>query len=1691
VLKPEIAAKRLEPWKIAAPEAQFVAELASLPPELREIGNFLLHRGPEGTGRRAESWEETRAWEVKMATALDALPAPDRLQLLRIFFPHLAEHVEAGWHLLRQFPFQSGYAVRPFRAPRLPAESLDRRVQWLQSLVGTACYFRGDVMTAAWLAAWAPYLREHRGDPVDEGRLLAAIIEQGGPTADEVFDILCQSARNEHEIGGMGRHVTSALLMASRPEGWALIEKMLLAAQRQEGLRQTILETVHETHPQAFRRMLGVIVDNNLVRFSAVTRALNGWTGLEWDALAPKSASAALAKLAALLESDTACEAALGGTDPQSAFLALWTIAFDDVQMSVPAASRLLEHRQVEMRYVAVRHLVRTGVNDASKSLLRALSDDDLRVALTALEGNPQADDSAANEQPDHHALVFEAVERLMLRLPERPVQLAPLVWPGTGRKAERGEVAERLTWYLGSLPPTRLISHLPLMRGYVRRRVIDDLAAQKQWDPATRNAFIDFAGDTSADARQAALSALAKAPLEPGESRRLEEYLTRKVADLRRGILVVLLGQSDGDALASAERLMASKDGNQRLAGIELLRQLAEADRQRKACRERVDAYQSARKKLTPEEATQIDAIRESDRRPVSITDGLGLLNPAGRAPVVQPQTRAFALATPAALAALAALDRLVHEHREMPIRIKDYEGERDELLGNVGWRFPSPDCRKPPAEEAARLPLAEVWESWHAQRPAAERDGDELELLRAAVWLAFAGAWDIDEWQTWVRKRADRAPIDQLLGGDRLPLELQYREVVAEILSWLRFLHPPAGAADWFLNGIETSFTLVPPPDMEPLKKPAASNPNRYAMSGSDDDWRNQPGFSLLIDGIDNLTPPGQFPRNPEQKLRLWNLHRWRNEPFSGARRHPWSWEALRDAYRLHSPDGPRRDDMLADLIGPRISDEFEQASFGALSRLSARVVEPDDWQLLQECPEVHEMVCACRERILEIELERGETPTPATQAAWSLVALWGTATLIRILTALGKTPFTVRKETDIGRAATLTQLARITYPLPEETPATFAAAMRAATRAGQFPEERILQLTFLAPQWARFIEGALGWDGYREGMYWFLAHMRYVYGIDERLEETHPGGENTPPSSTDNSESCPRQSTWARLIAERTPLSDEDRQSGAVDVGWFQRTYAQLTPKRWLALAEAAKFAANANQARHAQFIADVLLGKASRRELLAGVRKKRLKDHVRMLGLLPLAEGKKRAADLAERYAVLQEYRRYARTLSSLTKPEALRAIEIGMKNLAATAGFPDPLRLEWEQEARTVRDLAKGSIGARKDGVTVTLALDENAQPQLTIVRAGKPLKSVPPAVKKDKKVTAILERVGELRQQVARMRWSLESAMCRGDTFTGAELAQLAGHALLAPLLGRLVLVGKGLMGYPQRGGKALRNHAGRLKTIKKSDVLRIAHPSDFLESGQWDKWQHECFRAERMQPFKQVFRELYVVTKQEKTDGAASRRYAGQQVNPQQAYALWGQRGWHTQDGVFKTFFDEKMTVSVSFNYGYTTPLAVEGLTFDTIDFYDRDREKAVPAANVPPRIFSEVMRDIDLVVSVAHAGGVDPEASASTVEMRAALLRETAALLGLKNVRLKPPHVLIDGELANYSMHLGSATVHRLPGGAVCLVPVHSQHRGRLFLPFADDDPKTAEVVSKAILLARDHEIQDPTILEQLQQR
>lgn len=220
-------------------------------------------------------------------------------------------------------------------------------------------------------------------------------------------------------------------------------------------------------------------------------------------------------------------------------------------------------------------------------------------------------------------------------------------------------------------------------------------------------------------------------------------------------------------------------------------------------------------------------------------------------------------------------------------------------------------------------------------------------------------------------------------------------------------------------------------------------------------------------------------------------------------------------------------------------------------------------------------------------------------------------------------------------------------------------------------------MLQLAFLAPQWLPHVEHAVGWEGLREGVWWFLAPIPGGRkGVGDDLEE-HDFFEDEDEEGQQQGSVDP----WHQLIQERTALTPQERADGAVDPGWFQRVHPVLGKKRWQELAEAAKYGCSGQGHKKAALLAEVLLGRARKNELIAGIRQRQLRDSVRLLGLLPLPEGDKREKDLMLRYKVIQEYRRYARGLSPMSRESAVRAGDIGLENLARTTGYADPIRLD--------------------------------------------------------------------------------------------------------------------------------------------------------------------------------------------------------------------------------------------------------------------------------------------------------------------------------------------------------------------------------------------------------------------------
>jgi hypothetical protein len=944
----------------------------------------------------------------------------------------------------------------------------------------------------------------------------------------------------------------------------------------------------------------------------------------------------------------------------------------------------------------------------------------------------------------------------------------------------------------------------------------------------------------------------------------------------------------------------------------------------------------------------------------------------------------------------------------------------------------------------------LAELFLATFAARPAGLRAGahDGLDALYAHVAAEAATRASRehyycppDDWMT--------AAAAAVVGLEDVTLDQPL--LVRHVTGWLLLEHADTAVVDAALDGLEATLAAIPADVL-------AAKPVQDHYGGGfyvwREDWRGQLVRLVWLTVLDGLLAarPGAF--SAEQLGRWLALMRWVHRPRPRGPIRPLSRGLLLAA---HDAGVATDADVLEALLTPGddVLQDFTRRGRGALAARHPRIAALAD---------------TVRDSVLDVELRRGDLPTATSEVALNLRSTSGAALCATLLASLGDASLS-RGWTggSDARDAVLSHLVRVCFPTAEDTGAVLADA----ARAGGVKDSRLVELAVYAPQWARPVEDALGWPGLADAVLWLHAHTKDDHwSVDTEVRES-----------------------WAALSAELTPLAAADLVAGAVDVEWFLRAHATLGAERWRVLDRAAKLASAGSGHRRAQLFAAAMLGRSDEAELTARVQSKRHQDSVRALGLVPLPPGEERPGSLMRRYRLLREFERGSRAYGNQRQLSERLAVRIGVDNLARTAGYPDPQRFSWEMEALEAGDLADGPVVVREGDVSVTLSVTDQGAPALTVRRGERTLQAVPAALRKDARVVELRRRKSELGRQAGRVTRALEAAMVNGAGFTPADLLGLRRHPVVSPMLDQLVWV--------DQAGRTVRRDADAVGTgwatasgapVQPDGTLRIAHPTDLLSTGSWVGWQERVFTDHRSQPFKQVFRELYVPASAESGSGPVSTRYDGHQVQPRQALALLGARAWRTdqdEGDTVRVFHEHGVVAHLGFDTGVLTPGEADLPTVSGVWFSSRGGRGAgavLGLGDVPPVVFSETMRDVDLVVSVAHAGGVDPEATASTTQMRATLVRETARLLGLDNVLLTDTHVLIDGALGEYSLHLGSAVVHRRPGGSVCIVPVGSQYRGRLFLPFADHDPKTAELVSKVVLLAQDHLISDPTILEQL---
>ncbi|UBU17915.1 DUF4132 domain-containing protein [Nonomuraea gerenzanensis] len=389
----------------------------------------------------------------------------------------------------------------------------------------------------------------------------------------------------------------------------------------------------------------------------------------------------------------------------------------------------------------------------------------------------------------------------------------------------------------------------------------------------------------------------------------------------------------------------------------------------------------------------------------------------------------------------------------------------------------------------------------------------------------------------------------------------------------------------------------------------------------------------------------------------------------------------------------------------------------------------------------------------------------------------------------------------------------------------------------------------------------------------------------------------------------------------------------------------------------------------------------------------------------------------------------------------------------------------------------------------------TAVISTDGKVELSWWHGDRRLKSVPAAVKREhpEEVKRLRELAKRTAQRQATLARALEAAY---TSATPPPYRQLAEHPIASRLIWEFEIspgLWRAELGMNVPGGPVRLWHPARARV----EEVRA--------------WREEVQGKELRQPFKQAFREVYLLTPAEEAAGASSSRFEGHVVDYRRLRALLNERGWRApflgrweaQGPAYRVMAGGRWRAVLG-HHLYDDHHAEIGQVR-----FERAAEgtwRQAALAEVPPLVFSEAMRDVDLFVGVASitADPLWPEygpdglmdrwraGSSAPLQPSAEVRRDALSrLIGRTAIAgrctLTGRFLVVRGDLRTYKIHLGSANVLMEPDDAyLCVVSARDPHAAP-FLPF-EEDGRLALILSKAFLLANDTAITDPSITRQL---
>ena len=1532
-------------------------------------------------------------------------------------------------------------------------------------------------------------MRLRQFEEVDASSFIGAALRERDA---EVIAATKEVLTSENNVGILSYSLVCAIERSDNEELHDLLLNLLKAAKLQEGLRQVILESGDSYNMDFYLKLLKVVDEEGLLRYSSVRRAVQTWCGLGYEKVEDKDIATIFHAIRRYLEHPEERATAYAGDNPLLVYIALYTAGCVDAQVAFDEAEALLTiDKPSQVSVAALWYLNRVNLEDRRyidflhlDIFILRLEEPTFRAyIINELRETGVLDHFVKTRKP----IVLSRNTRKKMEVLHQTI----LDWLPT-LKAKNKVVHPGFEWFCISFTRESVINVLYTISLLLHTQAaVDKFLAQKipslkvnifssYYYNRDKDGYSDFFFSYvlpmgSPEARRGFLlrnaltfendalflvfrEAFLREQFTDKEIQLLDAKFKSKVSTTRQRAVQLLLTQPDDILVGAYERLQGTN-------GDYIADCLVELREGSAILREKFGEVTESEKKISEDGAADsgAKAAQVGDAGDSQLRFGLFTPTELPQLPFENP----FADAERFAASPVSQWVSIDSKKKSLLARIFSRESSKSKLDLSKLFPFTEKEVK------AIYDDFAQILED-NKELTYQDESGETLCLYDGGfMWVDEVDQFPYPElWKGWI-ERYDITD-EKVLALDLMMSYLRlFNETDMLSLTLEGYPYGDNGGRKPWTHFWKFDSLVIALQRMVEKRRPELVFSHAYTLCqlcywyAAQETYKEPRGFRddaiyPISRGfpLDYALPvcesnmQGEFDRVAPMFLAFY--HRW----GEAARQENWE-----DVYRL-SPafllqlraHGIVNEDQLYTQMeyekfrGLREMMDLAYAHRrGALSLKKVEELEKyarGEVNLICYSQNTRDLVDRFINHLFEVEMQRRNAPTEATEAFHQcrhVLVLKGAERVARIMKALRKDHLKL----DIygtERRSILSNLATSCYPLPTDTPDMLA----------DISEELLVELAFFAPQWLDLVEQRLNWRGFRTAYYYFIAHAREM-GNDEKKA----------------------------LIARYTELDPQDLADGAFDEALFRQALEEIGEERFELCYKAAKYIGSGAIHTRARRYADVVQGKVTEEELLKQIKEKRNKDAVCALGLLTDRDD----AAIQRRYLRIQQFLKESKQFGAQRQASEKRVCEIALLNLSRGAGFADPVQLTWRMEALQVESAANYLEGIDIEGYSCIISLKDDGTNRLQILKDEKLLKGVPAKLKKHPQYLEIAEVSKAWKAQHRRARFLLEDMMQRRTPLAVDDVRAILSNPVVSPMFKKLVLLQDQQFGLPSAEGLATLDG---LKKYGKSPLL-LAHPVDFNAAGLWAKWQSHLFAEKLVQPFKQVFRELYVPMPEESKQ-SESRRYSGYQIQVKQAAAALRSRGWTAsyEDGLQKVFLAQGICVSLYAQADWFSPSDVEAPAIEYVQF---SRTRYVPDApqlhisDLDPVLYSEVMRDIDMAVSIAFVGGVDPETGQSTKELRAAIVRCTAELMKFANVSISGNHVYIKGMLANYTVHLGSGLVRQEGGTVIPIIPVHSQHRGRIYLPFMDEDPKTMEIISKVVLLAEDNKLKDPTILQWIQ--